>query len=313
LTNQPDRPQPDHQPDPAAPPPFTPDGTSAPGPAPANAGPSTPPSAPPAGSGPPSYTPGQAAIPQPDYPPTAQFPTVPMSKPAGPMHGDPMRSGVSNQPPVNYAPRGYTPDFGHRQGGYPPPDPYGQPPVPPGPGYGPPPGPGYGPPPPPRRSNAPLIAVILAVALLLCGGVATAGVMIFRTVKEKAQEATGPLTQLPTKVPDLPTLPTTVPDVPEGTGHKITVTYEVTGDGPAGIFYVEKLGSAPVRLDNERLPWKFTAEMETPTLLSVVAIRADNTEGSISCRVQVDGAEVKQNQSGQSNFATTTCTYFALD
>jgi hypothetical protein len=279
LTNQPDRPQPvSGQPwptpsgDPLSPEPYQP-------PRPAS-----------------GFTPGQAAIPphEPDYPPTSQFPA---------------------QPPVNYAPPGYRPDYGHSQGGYaggggaggygggyPPP---GYPP----PGYPP---PGFAPPqPPPRKSNAPIVAVIIAVTLLLCGGVATAGVMIARNVADKAKEATAPLTDLPTEVPDLPGLPTGVPT--DGSGHKITVTYEVDGDGPVSIVYVEKLGETPVRLSDVKLPWKFTAEMQTPTLVSVVAVRVATSEGSVSCRALVDGEEVKKVTSNPGNFATASCAHLAVD
>jgi Mycobacterium membrane protein len=303
LTNQPDHPQPHHRPDPTAASPPVLDPLSAP-----------------------TFAPGQAPIPGPDYPPTAQFPAQPPDE------------------PVNYAPPGYPPDYGpgpaHPSGDHPgPAHPSGDHPGPahpsghhPGPGYPAAPGqsgagwsppppeePGYAQGPPPRRSNAPLIAVILAVTLLLCGGVATAGVLIARNVKESAERAVPrftPPTALPElpKVPELPELPTTVPQVPGGfEGRTIKVTYEVTGDGPVEIVYLDKLGSAPVRVGNAKLPWKFTTELSTPVLLSVTAMRVDSTAGEIGCRTLVDGAEVKRNQSGQGNFASTSCTYFALD
>ena len=77
------------------------------------------------------------------------------------------------------------------------------------------------------------------------------------------------------------------------------MTYEVTGDGPVEIVYLEKLGAAPVRVRNAQLPWKFTVAMDTPTLLSVVAVRAGSTAGTISCRALVDGEEVKKNEPGR--------------
>jgi hypothetical protein len=281
-----------HIPDPAAPPPPTPDGTSAPQSAAPGAGATPPvsgqpwstpsgdplspePYQPPPAYTPPRYAPGYAPIPEPDSPPTSSFPAQ----------------------PVNYAPPGYAPDYGYPPPGYP-----GQPP-----GYGMPPGP------PPRRSNAPLIAVILAVTLLLCGGLATAGVLIARNVADQPKEAVKPITELPTEAPDLPGLPTELPNDPGAGSHSINVTYEVTGDGPVEIIYIEKIGDAPVRLDDVKLPWKFTAQVQTPALLSVVAMRVDSSEGSISCRALVDGDEVKKSSSGKSNFATASCTYFALD
>ena len=322
MTNQPDSLGPDYAPDPAAPPRIAADGTSTPGgaytPQPAGTGTpgrtSTPggtgtprgtgtpggtaapvsgqpwptpsgnplspdpyPPPPPATYAPTSYSPGYAPVPEPspDYPPTSQFPAQALP----------------------YAPPGYAPDYGH---GYPPPA-YAGPP-----GYGQPPAA----PPPPRKSNVPIIAVILAVTLLLCGGIATAGVLVARNVTNKAKEVVG---NLPTALPELPLMPTDLPTVPPGLERTITVTYEVSGDGPVGIVYLEKLGDAPVRLENVKLPWKFTAEVQTPAVLSVVAIRAGTAEGTVSCTALVDGDEVKQHTSGEGNFATASCTYFALD
>lgn len=228
---------------------------------------------------PPGYAPGAAPIPRPpvNQPPTSQF------------------------PPVNYAPPGYAPDYGR---GYQQPFAGNYAPTDYPPGYG---------PPPPRKSNAPLIAVVIAVALLLCGGVATAGLLVAHTVKAKAHEAVKPLTDptLP-DVPDLPNggFPTDLPD--EG-GKQIQVTYEVTGDGPAEIIYLSKLGASPTRATDVKLPWRFTAPMETPTLISIIAMRTGSDDGSITCRALVDGKEVKKATSGDNGFATAACTYFALD
>ena len=169
---------------------------------------------------------------------------------------------------------------------------------------------------PPRRSNVPLIALIVAVSLLLCGGVVTASVMAVRAAADRAREAVEPITELPTAVPELPELPglpTDLPTAVPGTGRKLTVTYEVSGDGPAQILYVDKLGGTPTRLDDVKLPWKFSAEVETPALLSVIAMRLETGDGEISCRALVDGKEVKQRTSSSGTFATASCTHFALD
>jgi hypothetical protein len=248
----------------------------------------------------PTYTPGAAPIPQ---PPINQ---PPINQP--PINQPPANQPPANQPPttqfpsVNYAPPGYAPDYGPGYQ-YPPPQPYGAgdypPPYTPAPYI-----------PPPRKSNAPLIAVVVAVALLLCGGVSTAGILIVHNVKAKAHEAVKPLTD-PT-FPDLPGggLPT---DLPTDTGKQIQVTYEVTGDGPAEIIYLPKLGASPIHADNVKLPWRFTATTETPTLISVIAMRAGSDDGSITCRALVDGKEVKKTSSGANGYATAACTYFALD
>jgi hypothetical protein len=241
-----------------------------------------------------AYAPGQASIPEPDYPPTSQFPAQP--------------------PPVNYAPPGYAPDYGGYAPGNPPPG-HAQPGYGPTgygtPGYG---TPGYGTPgygTPPRRSNAPIIAVILAVTLLLCGGIATAGVLIARSITDKAKEAvSAPINDLPTAVPTLPGLPTGLPT--DDTGRTISVTYEVSGDGPVSIVYLQKMGDTPVRLTEVNLPWKFTTKVQIPALLSVVVVRLGTTDGTVKCRALVDGDEVKASASSRSAFATTSCTHLVL-
>ncbi|WP_229073924.1 MmpS family transport accessory protein [Actinoplanes sp. DH11] len=258
------------------------------------------------GQTPPPYHPGQAPPPpepSPDFPPTASFPPV-------------------EYQPVNYAPPGhvpepgYAPDYG--SGGYPPP---------------PPPTPGYGPPPPgPRRSKTPLIALIVAISLLLCGGVVTAGVLIVRSVTDRAKEVVEPIANptlpaLPTEVPqlpglptdlpglptdlpglptDLPALPTDLPGLPGDQNREVTVTYEVTGDGPAEILYAEQLGTAPKVVSGSELPWKVTTTMKGVALVSVSAQRRDGGDGTITCRALVDGKEVVK-QSGQGPYATTSC------
>ncbi|BAL85880.1 hypothetical protein AMIS_6600 [Actinoplanes missouriensis 431] len=235
---------------------------------------------------PPQFTPGQAtpplppdatfAAPGPD--PTSQFPPVAYE-------------------PVNYAPPGYSPEPGYApdytQSGYPPPPP------PPSGGYS----------APPRKSKTPLIALIVAISLLLCGGVVTSGVLIVRSITDKAQEAIEPITK-PT-LPALPTFPTELPDVPGiDPNREITVTYEVTGDGPVEILYTEQLGAAKV-LNRVELPWKVTTTMTGVALVSVSAQRTGG-EGSVTCRATVDGKEVAE-QTGSGAFATTTCTQLVFE
>ncbi|MCM4079836.1 MmpS family transport accessory protein [Paractinoplanes hotanensis] len=257
---------------------------------------------------PPSFTPGSAPLPQPpnpDYPPTSEFPATPTDQFPPPAYTAP-----------GYAQPGYAPPE-YAQPGYPPPE-YAQP------GY-PPPQPHPGPPGrPPRKSKLPIVAVLVAITLLLCGGVATAGVLIARNVADRAEKAIEPITNLPSAAPQVPDLPTELPDLPTALpslpaapgldGRQISVTYEVSGEGKASqILYVEKLGDTPKRIENVDLPWKFSTKMETPALVSVVAMRIGTSEGTISCRAQVDGAEVKQRTSSASNVATASCIHFAID
>ncbi|MFG1607342.1 MmpS family transport accessory protein [Actinoplanes sp. NPDC049265] len=178
--------------------------------------------------------------------------------------------------------------------------------------------PGYGPPPPPpRKSNLPIVVVILAVSLLLCGGVATAGVLIYRQATNKAKEIVEPITKptLPTlpsnpvNIPDLPTEVPTLPDLPgwPESGKQVKVTYEVRGDGPIDIVYLAKIGEGPKTIKKAKLPWKFTTTTDSATVVSVTAVRGANDEGDISCRALVDGKEVvKKSETGA--FASVTCT-----
>ncbi len=193
--------------------------------------------------------------------------------------GDPSRDypPTSEFPPVGYAPPGY---------------PQQSP---------------YGPPPPaPRRSNIPLIALILAVSLLLCGGVVTTGVLLFRRASDKAKEATQQLpTALPTNVPTV--LPSELPNVPGlGDGAKITVKYEVSGDGPATVIYTEKLGGLPKTVTDVKLPWKLSVSMEGLSFVSVSALRTSLQDGSISCKATIDGKTVSEHTASGVG-ATATC------
>ncbi|GAA2686081.1 hypothetical protein Apa02nite_029870 [Actinoplanes palleronii] len=244
-------------------------------------------------SRPPEFQPGHAPLPyrgpEPEYPPTSAFPPV----------------GYGHTPPSGYGP--------------PPPDGYGPPPPagygPPPDGYGPPPA-GYGPPPPHRRSNTPLIALVLAIGLLLCGGLATAGVQLYQRGRDKVAEATDKIpTALPTVLPTTaPTeLPTGLPNLPGlPAGQKITVKYEVTGDGPATVFYTEKLNGLPQTISDAKLPWKLTLTMEGPSVVSVWAIRRSIHDGSISCRATIDGETVSEH-TASGRIATATCNKLTLN
>jgi hypothetical protein len=212
---------------------------------------------------------------------------------------------VSDQPPDHTSP------WARPGSGPPPPTSQYQP------DYGPQPGPPPPPPPPPRKSNLPIIAVIVAVSLLLCGGVATAGVLIYRQATNKAKEIVAPITKpslpvLPSNPVDLPDLPTDVPTLPDfpgwpDSGKQVKVTYEVRGDGPIDVVYLAKVGDGPKTVRKPKLPWKFTATIDSAAFVSVSAVRGANDEGDISCRALVDGKEVvKSSKTGP--FASVTCT-----
>ena len=247
-----------------------------------------PPPAPPT----PTFQPGYASLPkpppEPQYPPTSQFPAQP---------------GYAHSP---YSQQEYS-----QQG-------YGQPGIPPS-GY---PAPGYDTA-PPRRSNVPIVAVIVAVAVLLCGGTVTAAVLIAHNVADRAKEAIKPITHpvVPTEAPNfpgvptaLPTFPTDLPNLPglPNSGQKITVAYEVTGDGPAEILYTTKLGETPKRVQHAKLPWRLTTTMDGAALISVSAIREGEDDGTIKCRASVDGDQAAQ-ASRDGAFATVSCTKFVFN
>ncbi|WP_436523927.1 MmpS family transport accessory protein [Actinoplanes sp. HUAS TT8] len=191
---------------------------------------------------------------------------------------------TSEFPPVGYAPPGYGP-----QG------PYGPPP-----------------PPAPRRSNVPLIALILAVSLLLCGGVVTTGVLLVQRASDKAEKAAQKIpTALPTNVPTA--LPSDLPNVPGlSDGKPITVNYEVTGDGPATIIYTEKLGGLPKTVNDAKLPWKLSVTMDGVSFVSVSALRTSLEDGSISCKATINGATVSQHDASGLG-ATATCNKFTFN
>ncbi|MEU4220075.1 MmpS family transport accessory protein [Actinoplanes sp. NPDC026623] len=235
---------------------------------------------------------GQQASGPPDgYPPTSQFPAQPGQFP----------QPAYQPPPGQMPPPGYGP-----------------------PGYGPPPGYGTPVPPPPRRSNLPLIAVLVAVTLLLCAGGVTSVVLLINNAKNKAEETFDSLpkptlpTQWPTDVPpglptDVPTglpteWPTDLPNLPGlNQGAEIEVEYVVTGDGPVEIVYLDKLGGEPKRVHNASLPWRKTLTMKGASLVSVVAVRGSTSEGELSCSATVDGEEVAK-KTNTGTFITTSCT-----
>jgi hypothetical protein len=165
--------------------------------------------------------------------------------------------------------------------------------------------------------------VIVAVTLLLCGGAVTASILVARNVTHRAKEAVKPITRptLPTKVPkvpsvptQLPTLPTDLPDIPglPDLDKKITVKYEVTGDGPVEILYTTKLGQKPKRVEHAKLPWRLTTTMTGASLVSVTAAREDQSDGSVSCTAVVDGDQVAQS-TRQGAFAAVSCNKFVLN
>jgi hypothetical protein len=273
--------------DPQAPPttPLSPPPLSPWAPPPADATPTSglprPPG--PAGPYPPTPQPPPAAPPGPPGPPGPAHPGQPylgQPYPGQPYPGQPHPGPPYPGPPHQGPPGGY------------------------------PPGPGYPPPArPPRRNNGPLVALVVVIALLLCGGTVTAGVMIVNAARNKAQDVVAGLPTAGPELPALPTelptdLPTFAPDVEDAT--PATVVYEVTGDGPVDLHYTDGSGSSK-REKGVKLPWRKEFTDSDAALLSVMASRATfDKKGSLTCRATVDGVEVAK-RTVEGKFLLVSC------
>jgi hypothetical protein len=185
---------------------------------------------------------------------------------------------------------------------------HGSPQGPPG-GY--PPGAGYPPQAkPPRRNNGPLVALVVVIALLLCGGTVTAGVLIFNAARNKAEDVVAGLPTAAPEVPAFPTdLPTGLPTYDPDDGTPVTVVYEVTGDGPVDLHYSDGGGSSK-REKGVKLPWRKEFTESGAVLASVMASRATFEEqGSLTCRATVDGVEVAK-RTVEGKFLLVSCVKF---
>ncbi|AGL14495.1 MmpS family transport accessory protein [Actinoplanes sp. N902-109] len=189
-------------------------------------------------------------------------------------------------------------------------DPYPVPPLPPLPPRSPGGQPGYAEQ-PPRRNKTPMVIALLAVALLLCAGAITGVVRAFDKPSDQAgadpgpppvqateePEATTPPKTRPTTAPT--TRPTTAPTTPpdeSDTAATVTVEYEVTGDGPAQILYVDEGGRTP-KLTNQSLPWTKKIDVKGVGLASLVVGRAGFSDGELTCVIKVDGKRVARKHS----------------
>jgi hypothetical protein len=233
---------------------------------------------------------------------------------ADPVSGQPYAAPPSYAPgsaqPYSAQPYGaesFTPPSGQEPPGYPPTSAYpAYSPVHPGKAPG------------RRRSNAPLIAIIVVATLLLCGGVGVAGALLVGragdTIAGAADPVTPPPEDTPVEKPAPPAPATRQPDPgdrddPTGPAapRDVTVVYEVTGDGPVDITYLEQANELPKALRDVELPWRVKVTMEDALLVTVVAIRSGSSEGRIRCRALVDGKEVVK-KSADGTFIVASCT-----
>jgi hypothetical protein len=161
--------------------------------------------------------------------------------------------------------------------------------------------------PPPRRSNGPLLAVVGALAELLVGGAGVAGVLLVnRDTGDGTDLAAGDPTYPPSRSVEK-SRPAATPTT-AGTGGGRVVVYEVTGDGPVSIVYLKEDGRTPAQARDADLPWRMELNLKDDAArVTVTAIRGALSDGTIECRVTVDGEEVAK-RSASGTFATATCT-----
>jgi len=172
-----------------------------------------------------------------------------------------------------------------------------------------------GPPVPRRRSNGPLLAVVITLAVLLTGGTVTMCALLGRT-EDPNTTTTDTTRDTETPRPELTTPAAEASetygsgDSGDGTGEK--VVYEVTGDGPVSIVFLKEDGVTPERAGDTDLPWRKQLTLaDDAALVTVTAIRSGGGDGSIQCRITIDGKEVAK-KSASGTFATATCTKLIL-
>lgn len=173
-----------------------------------------------------------------------------------------------------------------------------------------------GAPTPPRRSNGPILAVVIALAVLLVGGVVVTGVLLVNsgddpgriTADETPDTQRSRPAERTTEI--RPSDDTTAGSGSEG-GNGSKVVYEVTGSGTASIIYFKSDGVTAAQVGETDLPWRQELTLESDAaFVSVNATRADGT-GELGCRITIDGKEVaKKKASGQ--YAIVLCTKLVL-
>lgn len=152
----------------------------------------------------------------------------------------------------------------------------------------------YPTPPQKPKSKAPLIAGIAAggILLLCCGGLGLVGLAKSNDDPNKhSSQKPHPKTSV----------------TPQKSGEA-TVTYEVSGDGPANnISYTSDLGGSVAQVQNPALPWTMDIAMgETRFAVGSVTAQRGSGEGSVTCRILVDGKEIKTSTS-TGEYAVVSC------
>ncbi|MGS2613374.1 MmpS family transport accessory protein [Micromonospora sp. LZ34] len=148
----------------------------------------------------------------------------------------------------------------------------------------------------PGRRRRGLVGAVLAGVLVLAAGVGFGGYELLRpddrpgaepAVADPGTEVGG--AERPETSPSPRESPAARPAATPSDGPgRISVVYEVTGQGAADILYHDANG-APIWLDAVRLPWRASVRTDRLDLVMVQASKPDDAMWSVSCSVTVDG------------------------
>jgi hypothetical protein len=168
---------------------------------------------------------------------------------------------------------------------------------------------------PRRRSNGPILAVVIALAVLLVGGAVTAGVLLVNSGDDPRNDVIAD----PTRGPQTPQAEQTTPETDpseddygsDNSGDGAKVVYEVTGSGSANVIFFKADGITPEQVGEADLPWRKELTLEgDAAFVSVNATRASG-DGALGCRITIDGKEVaKKSANGQ--YAIVLCSKLVL-
>ncbi|MGW1058351.1 MmpS family transport accessory protein [Micromonospora rubida] len=147
-----------------------------------------------------------------------------------------------------------------------------------------------------------VIGLVVALVIGLCGCVCLAGVL---TSPDDRTSATDPWYGDPSAPdedgeaveasPDPE--PTRSPAIrPSNGAGRVTVVYEVTGQGPVYLQYYDASGDL-IQTENVKLPWRKSFRMADASRVMVLASSNDSPYG-VNCRITVDGRTVARDDSG---------------
>jgi hypothetical protein len=158
---------------------------------------------------------------------------------------------------------------------------------------------------PPRRRSGLVIGLVIATVLVICAALGVAGAILFVNVA-KDVVASG---DTPNPQPAGPGA-TSGPIDEDNTGNQNEgdgdIVIEVSGDGPATIFYGVG-GGKNENLRDVDLPWRITLPREGQAqVITVLVTRVALTDGEVTCRILLDGTEL-QKQTKDGKVAIATC------